>query len=107
MNELLLTTLVRIEAEQKRQGEKLARMETKLDSCGLRCSEKAENADGRITAVEHTLNGGADIAGLAEEVRTLKHRWALLTAAGSLAMTAFLHFLPDALKLLAKKTGGQ
>lgn len=65
--------------------------------------------DERLSALEHTINGNGGV-GLAEEVRGLKSRWALLVAGGSLAVSALFstlfHIVPELGKFFAKKIGG-
>ena len=61
--------------------------------------------DERLTALEHTVNGNGAI-GLAEEVRGLKGRLALIVTGGTLAVSAVFHIIPELAKFLAKKIGG-
>lgn len=83
----VLVTLARIEGNQATQ--------TRTDT----------EHDERLTALEHTVNGNGAI-GLAEEVRGLKGRLALIVTGGTLAVSAFFHIVPELAKFLAKKIGG-
>ena len=61
--------------------------------------------DERLTALEHTINGNGAV-GLAEEVRGLKGRLALIVTGGTLAVSAFFHLVPELARFLARKIGG-
>lgn len=59
----------------------------------------------RVKKLERTVNGNGAI-GLAEEVRALKGRWALMVTGGTLAVSALFNLLPELARFIAKKTGG-
>lgn len=62
--------------------------------------------DGRLTCLEHTVNGNGK-TGLAEEVRNLKGRWGFLMAGGLVVVNLLINWMPEFLtKLLTKKAGG-
>lgn len=81
--------------------ERLTKIEVLLSERDKQCAAHVE----RIAKLEHAINGNGQ-AGIAEEVRNLKTRWALLVTGGSMLVSGLIHFIPEIAKLLAKKIGG-
>jgi len=67
--------------------ERLTRIETKQDAhLASYAQDKAAN-DGRVTRLEHTVNGNGQV-GLAEELRTVKTKISWLVGGITLAVNA-------------------
>lgn len=72
--------------------ERLARIEAKQDAHLASYAQDKAAADGRVTRLEHTVNGNGQI-GLAEEIRNIKTRISWIVGGITLAVNAGFQLL--------------
>jgi len=71
--------------------ERLARIEAKQDAHLAAYVQDKAAADGRVTRLEHTVNGNGQV-GLAEELRAVKTKISWIVGAITLAVNAIFQF---------------